>query len=84
MSTSIRITKGIFCNKPLLQFPDPNKPYVLHTDAANNAYSGILCQPVDNDQDIRPVAYYSGTFIAQNKSWCVTEKDVYAILKSVQ
>ena len=41
--------KEIFCNKPLLQFPDPNKPYILYTDASNNAYSGILCQSVNND-----------------------------------
>ena len=41
--------KEIFCNKPLLQFPDPNKPYILYTDASNNAYSGILCQPVNSD-----------------------------------
>ena len=26
------------------------------------------------DNDIRPVAYFSGTFTAQNKSWCATEK----------
>ena len=39
--------KEIFCNKPLLQFPDPNKPYILFTDASNNACSGILCQPID-------------------------------------
>ena len=58
--------KEIFCNKLLLQFPDPNKPYILYTDASNNVYSGILCQPVDSDQDIRPVAYFSGTFTAQN------------------
>ena len=76
--------KEIFCNKPLLQFPDQNKPYVLYTDASNNAHSSILCQPVDNDQDIRPVAYFSGTFTAQNKSWCATEKEAYAVLKSMQ
>ena len=29
--------KEVFCNKPILQFPDPNKPYVLYTDASNNA-----------------------------------------------
>ena len=50
--------KEIFCNKPLLQFPGPNKPYILYMDASNNAYSGILCQPVDSNQDIRPVAYF--------------------------
>ena len=76
--------KEIFCNKPLLQFPDPNKAYILYTDASNNVYFGVLCQPVNSDQDIRPVAYFSGTFTAQNKSWCMTEKEAYAVLKSVQ
>ena len=76
--------KEILCNKLLLQFPDPNKPYILFTDASNNAYSGVLCQPINSDQDIRPVAYFSGTFTAQNRSWCATEKEAYAILKSVQ
>ena len=81
---ALEYLKEILYNKPLLQFPDPNKPYILYTDASNNAYSGILCQPVDNNQDIRPVAYFSGTFTAQNRSWCVTEKEVYAVLKSMQ
>ena len=76
--------KEIFCNKPLLQFLDPNKPYILYTGTSNNMYSIILCQLVDNDQDIRPVAYFSGTFTAQNRSWCATEKEAYAVLKSMQ
>ena len=67
--------KEIFCNKPILHFPDPNKDYVLYTDASNNAYSGVLCQPQNNDKDVRPVTYFSGTFMAQKKSWCVTEKE---------
>ena len=50
---------------------------------SNNAYSGILFQPIDSKQDIRPVAYFSGTFTAQNKNWCAMEKEAYAILKSV-
>ena len=76
--------KEVFCNKPILQFPDLNKPYILYTDASNNTYSGVLCQPISNDQDIRLVAYFSGTFTAQNRSWCATEKEAYAVLKSVQ
>ena len=68
----------------MLQFPNPNKPYVLYTDTSNNVYSGILCQPTDSKQDIRPVAYFSGTFTVQNKSWCATEKEAYAMLKSMQ
>ena len=76
--------KEIFCNKPILQFPDANTPYILHTDAYNNAYSGVLCQPISNDQDIRPVAYFLGTFTAQNRNWCATEKEAYTVLKSMQ
>ena len=76
--------KEIFCNKPILQFPDPNKDYTLYTDASNNAYSGVLCQAQSNDKDIRPVTYFSGTFTAQNKSWCATEKEAYAVLKNIQ
>ena len=81
---ALEYLKEIFCNKPLLQFPDPNKPYILYIDASNNAYSSVLCQPVNSSQDIRPVAYFSGTFTAQNKSWCATEKEAFAILKSMQ
>ena len=40
---ALEYLKDIFCNKPLLQFPGPNKSYVLYTNASNNVYSGILC-----------------------------------------
>ena len=71
---ALNYLKEILCNKPILQFPNPNKDYVLYTDALNNAYSSIICQPQSNDKDIRPIAYFSGTFMAQNKSWCATER----------
>ena len=81
---AIDYLKEIFNNKPILQFPNPNKDYILYTDASNNAYSSVLCQPQSNDKDIRPVTYFSGTFAAQNKSWCATKKEAYAVLKSIQ
>ena len=56
--------KEIFCNKPILQFPNPIKDYILYMDASNNAYSSVLCQLQSNDNDIRPVTYFSGTFTA--------------------
>ena len=76
--------KEFFCCKPILQFPNPNKDYILCRGTSSNAYSSVVCQLQSNDSDIRPVAYFSGTYTAQNKSWCVTEKETYAMLKSVQ
>ena len=32
---ALEYLKEMFWNKSLLQFPDPNKPYVLYTDASN-------------------------------------------------
>ena len=76
--------KEIFCKKPILHFSDPNKDYILYTDGLNKAYSGVLCQPQNNNKDIRPVTYFSGTLTSQNKSWCATEKEAYAVLKRIQ
>ena len=76
--------KDIFCNKPILLFPNPSKDYILYTYASNNAYSGVLCQLQSSDKDIRPATYFSGTFTTQNKSWCATDMEAYAILKSIQ
>ena len=66
--TMLDYSKEFFCSKPILQFPDPNKDYALYTDASNNASSDVLCHPHNNDNDIKPVAYFSVAFTAQNKS----------------
>ena len=58
MSSHVRLLKRIFCSKPILQFPNPHKDYILYTDASNNAYSGVLCQLQSNENNIRPVAYF--------------------------
>ena len=31
-------------NAPIVQLPDPNKPYLIFTDASEYCYSGILTQ----------------------------------------
>ena len=34
--------KEALCTKPILKFPDPQKPYVLLTDASKYAWAGVL------------------------------------------
>ena len=46
-----------------LQYPDPNKPFNLFTDASNYTYSGILNEAQDKEPDqLIPIAYFSGSF----------------------
>ena len=37
--------KNALCTKPILKFPDLQKPYVLFTDASKYAWAGVLTQP---------------------------------------
>ena len=35
-------------NTPIVQLPDPNKPYLLFTDGSKYCYSGVLIQASKN------------------------------------
>ena len=73
---------------PRLQYPNPNKPSKLFTDASRNSYSGILHQEEVLDQpkveaNIVPIAYLSGSF-SKTQLWNTTQKECYAVYRSIQ
>ena len=39
--------KETLCTHPILQYPDPNRPYVLFTDASKYGWAGVLTQPYE-------------------------------------
>jgi len=48
---SFDILKNVFCQKPILQYPDFTKPFFLTTDASGTAIDAILSQgQIDKDQ----------------------------------
>ena len=62
MSVSFQSSKNTLCKNPILQYPSMNKPYTLFIDASNYAFSGILTQAVNFPDDLRSIAYTSGSF----------------------
>ena len=55
--------KDEFCKMPTLQYPNPNKPYKLFTDASNYSYSRMLHQKKEGKGDtLIPIVYFSGSF----------------------
>ena len=52
--------------------PKMEKPYTLFTDASNYAYSEVLTQAVDSPEDLRSIAYTSGSLSNMQKRWSVT------------
>ena len=75
--------KKHFVWNPSCSTPTPQKPYTLFTDASYYAYSGVLTQTYDNPDDLRPIAYTSGSFSDIQQRWSATEKEVFAFYQSV-
>ena len=68
----------------LVLSPQVDKGYVIHCDASKYSYSGILQQTRPSLEELAPVAYFPGNFNKTQVKWNITEKEVYAIYKSVK
>ena len=71
---------------PLLAYPDPNKPYILYTDASNSTIGAVLVQRAEGEQwipgiyDEKPIYFISHKLSpSQVKSYSTPEKEMFAI-----
>ena len=61
-SNAFKLLKLDFVKMPTLQYPNPNKPFMLFADASKHNYSGILHQEETSNQpgaevNLIPIAY---------------------------
>ena len=64
----------MLCVKPILQYTNIERPYILFTDASHYAYSGVLTKAIEGCDDLRPIAYTSGYM---QQKWSATGKEVF-------
>jgi hypothetical protein len=76
-----RLKTALLSPKVLAQ-PDPDIPFVLATDASDYAIGAVLSQIRDGME--HPIAFYSKTLSEVERRWPAVEKEVYAIVASVQ
>lgn len=67
---------------PILALPDITKPFVLDTDASNEAIGAVLSQNIDGTE--RVIAYASRTLTKSEKKSCVTRKELLAVVLFVK
>ena len=67
---------------PILGYPLPDAPFILDTDASNHAIGAVLSQIQDGQE--RVIAYYSQTLSRSQKQYCVTRRELLAVVKAVQ
>ena len=81
---AFRLLKEKLMENSVLISPQVDKDYIIHCDASKYSYSGILQQTRPGTEELAPVAYYSGNFDKTQVKWNITEKEAYAIYKSVK
>ena len=67
---------------PVLGYPDPKLPYVLDTDASGDGVGAVLSQVQDGEE--RVIGYYSKTLTPPERNYCVTRRELLAVVKGVK
>jgi hypothetical protein len=86
--------KRRLCSNLILQRVNPDKPFVLRTDASGYAVGATLEQLIDEDrvptpEDVLagrtvPVAFMSRKLTSTQRNWVAREQETYAIILALQ
>ena len=81
--------KEALIKEPILRFQDPNKPYILYTDASKYAWSCVLTQyahDINGKQIVvnHSITYVSGLFKGSQLNWAALTKEAYATYMSIK
>ena len=84
--TAIHHTAFLNLNKaivqsPILCYPDPNKIYIIYTDASDNACGAQLLQ--EHNETEFPIAFLSYTFTETQRKWSTTEQEAYGVYYTI-
>ncbi|GFY20569.1 retrovirus-related Pol polyprotein from transposon 412 [Trichonephila clavipes] len=69
-------------SSPILIYPQPDEPFILDTDASNESVGAVLSQEIDGQE--RVVAYWSKCLSKPERNYCVTRKELLAIVKAIE
>ena len=68
---------------PILAFPDCSKPFTLDTDASDFGMGAVLSQ-IQEDGTERVVAYASKTLSQPERRYCVTRRELLAVVTFIE
>ena len=74
--------KEAIIQAPILQYPDTTKPYIMYTDASDDACGAQLSQTHDGAKF--PVAFLSHTFTDTQRRWSTPEQEAYGIYFAIK
>ena len=69
-------------SSPILAHPDFTKPFILDTDASDQAIGAVLSQRIEGKEHV--IAYASRTLTKSERRYCVTRKKLLAVINFVK
>jgi hypothetical protein len=82
-TNAIRKLKDIVKGDPVLMRPDHTKEFILEVDASQYALGAVLSQKNDKGRN-QPVGYFSKTLIPAERNYDVYDRELLAIVRSLQ
>ncbi|RVE62229.1 hypothetical protein OJAV_G00155100 [Oryzias javanicus] len=73
--------KKALTNSPILTPPDTKLPFILDTDASDVGMRAVLSQMGSAGETV--VAYFSKTFNKAERRYCVTRRELLAVVKAI-
>ena len=73
--------KEAIIQAPILHYPDPNKKYIVYTDASDDACRAQLSQEHDGMEF--PIAFLSHTFTETQRKWSTTKQEAYVVYYAI-
>ena len=74
--------KEAIIQAPILRYPDTTKPYIVYTDASDDACGAQLSQIHDGTEF--PVAFLSHTFTDTKRRWSTPKQEAYGIYFAIK
>ena len=79
--TAFEHLKNAIVQAPILHYPNPNKTYIVYTDASEDACGAQLSQ--NHNGTKFPVAFLSHTFSETQQKWSTTEQEAFGVYYAI-
>ena len=73
--------KEAIIQAPILHYPNPNKQYIVYTDALDDGCRAQLSQEHDGTEF--PIAFLSHTFTETQRKWSTTKQEAYGVYYAI-
>ena len=76
--------KALIVKDTMLMYPNPNKPYIIETDASNYQLGGVLKQFNEKFNKYLPVAFFSRKLSEAQKKYTTIEQELLSIVETLK